>query len=81
MPPLSSTLGCTALHLDVTVVTFVGSAGLSSLLEARQAALERGLAFTLGVGDAIPVVGLVGLLFGMEAMFDLWPHQAVAVAG
>jgi anti-anti-sigma factor len=66
--------GLTALHVDVTGITFFGSSGLSSVLSARETALDHGLDFTLGVGDAAPVARLIAL-FGLDAMLDIRPHQ------
>jgi anti-anti-sigma factor len=62
-------LGITALHIDATRVTFIGSSGLRTLILARQAALDHELTFTLGLTDPGPVQRLV-TLFGLRGLWS-----------
>lgn len=64
--------GVTALHIDATQVTFIGSSGLRTLILARQTALDHELAFTLDVTNPGPVQRLV-TLFGLKG---LWSHAS-----
>ena len=54
----------TAMHVDAIHVTFIDSAGLRTLMQARQAAVARGLEFTLRTqpeGQVQRVITLSGL--------------------
>ena len=62
---LANPVGLSALHVDTTGITFIGSSGLRTLLSARRAALDKGLTFTLGLADSGPVQRMVDL-FGLR---------------
>ena len=53
--------GLTALHLDLSEVTFIDSSGLRSLLLSRHAVLDRGLKFSLSMTEGGPVHRLLVL--------------------
>jgi anti-sigma B factor antagonist len=67
--------GLTSLHVDVTGITYTGSSGLTTLLSARQTALDHGLDFTLGACDGAPVTRLIAL-FGLDVVLDIGPNTA-----
>lgn len=56
-----ATEGLTAVHLDVTRVTFIDSTGLAILMRARQTAEDYLRMFTLATTHSGPVVRMVGL--------------------
>ncbi|MEV0074468.1 STAS domain-containing protein [Amycolatopsis sp. NPDC050768] len=51
-----------AVLLDISTVTFLGTAGLSTLERAHLLASERGVRFTVHVGEARQVRRALGLL-------------------
>ena len=61
--------GITALHVDATRISFIGSSGLRSLILAREAALDHQLTFTLDMADPGPVQRLV-CLFGLGGLWS-----------
>ena len=65
----------TAVSVDLGHVTFLDSSGIAALITARQAAEDRGVAFTL---DAIPlnvrrVLAVAGVLSGFDVADDREP--------
>lgn len=57
----ASTPDVAALHFDLTQVTFIDSSGLRGLILSSQAALDRGLTFSIDVLDGGPVARLLDL--------------------
>jgi anti-sigma B factor antagonist len=57
----ASTPEVAAMHLDLTQVTFIDSSGLRGLILSSQAALDRGLTFTIDVLEGGPVARLLDL--------------------
>lgn len=53
--------GTTSVHLDVTDVTFIGSAGVRNLLTARQASLDHGPTLSIRMRSIGPVARIVAL--------------------
>ena len=58
--------GLDGLHIDTSKVTFIDSSGLRSLLLSRQAAIDRGLRFSLAVVDH----GAVARLLVLAGLYD-----------
>lgn len=61
--------GFTALRLDVTLITFIGSSGLRSLIAAERMAIDHGLTFALDMADSGPVERLV-TMFGLAGLLS-----------
>jgi anti-anti-sigma factor len=57
----ASTPEVAALHFDLTHVTFIDSSGLRGLILSSQAALDRGLTFSIDVLEDGPVARLLDL--------------------
>ena len=57
----ASTPDAAALHFDLTQVTFIDSSGLRGLILSSQAALDRGLTFSIDVLEGGPVARLLDL--------------------
>ena len=57
----ASTPEVTALHFDLTQVTFIDSSGLRGLILSSQAALDMGLTFSIDVLEGGPVARLLDL--------------------
>ena len=55
----ASTPEVVALHFDLTQVTFIDSSGLRGLILSSQAALDRGLTFSIDVLEGGPVARLL----------------------
>lgn len=67
--------GLTAVHLDVTGITFTDSTGLMILMRARQTVAEHSLAFTLVTAPYGPVERVIGLC-GLTRWFaECCPHE------
>ena len=57
----ASTPDVTALHFDLTRVTFIDSSGLRGLIQSSQTALDNGLTFTIDTEEDGPVARLLDL--------------------
>ena len=57
----ASTPEVAALHFDLTQVSFIDSSGLRGLILSSQAALDRGLNFTIDVLEGGPVARLLDI--------------------
>ncbi len=73
--------GLVALRVDTTAVRFLDASGVRSLLLARQAADDHGLAFALGAALPGPVRRLLALCSLTERFADSQCENAVTTAG
>jgi anti-anti-sigma factor len=72
----ASTPEVAALHLDLNQVTFIDSSGLRGLIVSSQAALDRGLTFSIDVLEDGPVARLLDV----TKLRDEFTHAKFPVA-